>query len=194
MVLDGAMTDTLDPAAATGDLPIRRPNDNPYLAGNLAPVTNEVTAFDLPTNGQIPAELEGRWLRNGPNPEAMADPSKHHWFLGNGMVHGVRLRGGNAEWYRNRFVLGAAELCAPAVAAEGGAPKVDKGVHQRVVNRREPALGRCQRGCPRHLLWGLWTGRGEGLSQNGQEEVRRRPGRGGSRLGGRGAAGGRGRG
>jgi len=109
MVLDGAMTDTLDPAAATGDLPIRRPNDNPYLAGNLAPVTDEVTAFDLPTNGQIPAELEGRWLRNGPNPEAMADPSKHHWFLGNGMVHGVRLRGGNAEWYRNRFVLGAAE-------------------------------------------------------------------------------------
>ena len=40
IVLDGVMTDTLDPATAnaTGELPARRPNDNPYLAGNLAPV------------------------------------------------------------------------------------------------------------------------------------------------------------
>lgn len=28
----------------------------------------------------------------------------HHWFIGDGMVHGVRLRGGKAEWYRNRYV------------------------------------------------------------------------------------------
>ena len=46
------MTDTLDPATTTDDLPIRRPNENPYLAGNLAPVTEEVTAFDLPTTAR----------------------------------------------------------------------------------------------------------------------------------------------
>ncbi len=35
----------------------------------------------------------------------MADPAKHHWFVGDGsMVHGVRLREGRAEWYRNRYV------------------------------------------------------------------------------------------
>jgi carotenoid cleavage dioxygenase-like enzyme len=85
------------------DLPVHRPNANPYMAGNLAPVEREVTAFDLPVVGEIPAELEGRWLRNGPNPPGAVD-LKHHWFTGAGMVHGVRLRGGKAEWYRNRYV------------------------------------------------------------------------------------------
>lgn len=76
----------------------------PYLAGNFAPVTHEVTLSDLPVVGQIPAELEGRLLRNGPNPLGDVDMASHHWFLGDGMVHGVRLRDGRAEWYRNRYV------------------------------------------------------------------------------------------
>ncbi len=78
-------------------------SENPYLSGNFAPVSGELTAFDLPVSGAIPRELEGRLLRIGPNPIA-PDPRTHHWFLGNGMVHGVRLRGGRAEWYRRRFV------------------------------------------------------------------------------------------
>ncbi len=82
-----------------------RANVNPYLAGNLAPVEQEITAHDLPVTGELPAELEGRWLRNGPNPIGDIDASKHHWFIGAGMVHGVRLRGGKAEWYRNRYVV-----------------------------------------------------------------------------------------
>lgn len=77
--------------------------ENLYLSGNFAPVTEERTAFDLPVTGHIPEELEGRLLRIGPNPIA-ADPARYHWFLGNGMVHGVALRGGRAAWYRNRFV------------------------------------------------------------------------------------------
>lgn len=76
----------------------------PYMAGNYAPVTDEVTATDLPVIGEIPEELEGRLLRNGPNPIGPVDMATHHWFLGDGMVHGVRLRGGKAEWYRNRYV------------------------------------------------------------------------------------------
>jgi carotenoid cleavage dioxygenase-like enzyme len=75
---------------------------NPFLEGPFAPVTEEVTAFDLPVTGSLPAELNGRYLRNGPNPLGMDDPG--HWFLGDGMVHGVRLRDGKAEWYRNRWV------------------------------------------------------------------------------------------
>ena len=51
----------------------------------------------------MPAELNGRYLRNGPNPMGLDDP-RYHWFLGPGMVHGVRLRDGRAEWYRNRWV------------------------------------------------------------------------------------------
>ena len=76
---------------------------NRFLQGSFAPVTDEVTAFDLPVTGQIPAELSGRYLRNGPNPLGLDDPD-YHWFLGAGMVHGVRLRDGKAEWYRNRWV------------------------------------------------------------------------------------------
>ena len=41
---------------------------NPYLEGNFAPVTEEVTAFDLRVTGEIPRELSGRLLRIGPNP------------------------------------------------------------------------------------------------------------------------------
>ena len=82
-----------------------------YLAGNYGPVTDEVTAFDLEVVGQIPADLEGRYLRNGPNPIGAVDPATHHWFVGDGMVHGVRLRGGKAEWYRNRYV-GSSQVSA----------------------------------------------------------------------------------
>ena len=57
--------------------------------------------------GTIPDQLDGRYLRNGPNPVVAPDPAAYHWFLGSGMVHGVRLREGRAEWYRNRWVRSA---------------------------------------------------------------------------------------
>jgi carotenoid cleavage dioxygenase len=79
---------------------------NPYLSGNFAPVTEEVTVTDLAVTGTIPAGLEGRLLRIGPNPVTPPDPATYHWFTGDGMVHGVRLRDGRAEWYRNRWVRG----------------------------------------------------------------------------------------
>ena len=85
--------------------------DNMYLNGNYAPVTDEVTSFDLPVIGALPAELSGRYLRNGPNPWQVDDPDTYHWFTGAGMVHGVRLRDGRAEWYRNRYV-GSTDLSA----------------------------------------------------------------------------------
>lgn len=72
-----------------------------HLAGNYAPVGEELTAHDLPVTGRIPAELTGWYLRNGPNP---ADAAGGHWFFGDGMVHGVRLEGGRAVSYRNRWV------------------------------------------------------------------------------------------
>ncbi|WP_435135864.1 carotenoid oxygenase family protein [Actinacidiphila sp. bgisy144] len=88
----------------------------PFLHGAFAPVTEEVTAFDLPVTGRIPHDLDGRYLRTGPNVLGLEDPRAHHWMLGEGMVHGVRLRGGRAEWYRNRWIRSA------AVAAKLGEP------------------------------------------------------------------------
>ena len=76
---------------------------NPYLTGIHAPMTEELTIEDLPVAGTIPAALDGRYLRIGPNPIA-ADPASHHWFIGDGMVHGLRIEGGRAHWYRNRWI------------------------------------------------------------------------------------------
>lgn len=86
--------------------PIERQDQqaNRYLTGPYAPVAEEITAFDLPVEGRLPEELAGRYLRNGPNPIEPVDPATHHWFTGDGMVHGVRLVDGRAEWYRNRYV------------------------------------------------------------------------------------------
>lgn len=77
---------------------------NRYLNGNYGPVSEEITAFDLPVIGELPPELIGRYLRNGPNPAAEVDAANHHWFIGDGMVHGIRLDEGRAAWYRNRYV------------------------------------------------------------------------------------------
>jgi carotenoid cleavage oxygenase len=77
--------------------------ENPFLAGNYGPVPDETTSFDLPVDGALPAELNGRYLRIGPNPYAPPQ-GEYHWFLGDGMVHGVELRAGKATWYRNRWV------------------------------------------------------------------------------------------
>lgn len=76
---------------------------NVYLTGNYAPVEDEVTVAELHVIGQVPSELNGRYVRNGPNP-IHADPRTYHWFLGDGMVHGVRLGDGQAHWYRNRWI------------------------------------------------------------------------------------------
>jgi carotenoid cleavage dioxygenase len=78
--------------------------ENKWLSGPYAPIPGDVTATELEIVGTLPDELEGRYLRNGPNPITPIDPATHHWFVGDGMVHGVRLGGGRADWYRARMV------------------------------------------------------------------------------------------
>jgi carotenoid cleavage dioxygenase-like enzyme len=85
------MTDTISTLFGTDEF---------FQRDNYAPVTDELTEFDLPVEGAIPAELDGWYLRNGPNPRQ----ATAHWFTGDGMIHGVRLEGGRAAWYRNRWV------------------------------------------------------------------------------------------
>jgi carotenoid cleavage dioxygenase len=77
---------------------------NPYLEGAFAPVTTETTATRLAVRGSIPHELQGILTRIGPNPMQVPNPAIYHWFTGDGMVHGVRMRDGVAEWYRSRWV------------------------------------------------------------------------------------------
>ncbi|MBW4559854.1 MAG: carotenoid oxygenase family protein [Mojavia pulchra JT2-VF2] len=75
---------------------------NPYLDGNFAPVREEITADTLQVIGQLPPELSGMFVRNGPNPQ-WPPIGKYHWFDGDGMLHGVQISNGKAS-YRNRYV------------------------------------------------------------------------------------------
>ncbi|MDT3396180.1 carotenoid oxygenase family protein [Streptomyces sp. B1866] len=108
----------------------------PFLRGAFAPVTEEVTAFDLPVTGRIPRELNGRYLRTGPNVLGLEDPRAHHWMLGDGMVHGVRLREGRAEWYRNRWVRSAGVARKLGEPYPGPVPENDFACNTHVIGHR----------------------------------------------------------
>ena len=69
--------------------------------GNFRPISEEVTETALKVEGTIPPELSGLYVRNGTN---SSSGISEHFFGGDGMIHGVRLEGGQAKWYRNRYV------------------------------------------------------------------------------------------
>jgi len=73
-----------------------------FLKGNYGPVRDELFEDVKVEKGEIPSELEGAYVRTGPNPYF---PPIHgyHWFDGDGMLHAVRIRKGNAT-YCNRYV------------------------------------------------------------------------------------------
>ncbi|WP_445253190.1 carotenoid oxygenase family protein [Nostoc sp. 106C] len=75
---------------------------DPYLDGNFAPVRKEITTDNLQVVGQLPPDLAGMFVRNGPNPQ-WPPIGKYHWFDGDGMLHGVQISDGKAS-YRNRYV------------------------------------------------------------------------------------------
>ncbi|HLI67887.1 MAG TPA: carotenoid oxygenase family protein [Caulobacteraceae bacterium] len=74
---------------------------NPYLAGNFAPVADELDT-DLVVAGELPRGLRGVFYRNGPNPQ-FEPRGAYHWFAGDGMVHAIRVGEGRVH-YRNRYV------------------------------------------------------------------------------------------
>jgi len=76
--------------------------DNPYLRDVHAPICFETTAFELEVEGELPPDLCGAVVRNGPN-AVLRPRSLYHWFDGDGMVHGVYFREGRAS-YRSRLV------------------------------------------------------------------------------------------
>ncbi len=77
---------------------------NPFLQGNYVPVASELTHFDLAVEGRLPLALSGTYVRTGPNALTIPDPATHHWFIGAGMLHGVALCDGKAQWYKARWI------------------------------------------------------------------------------------------
>ncbi len=89
---------------------------SPFSVGIHQPMPSELTLEGLAVTGSIPAGLNGRYLKMGANP-VRPEPAGHHWFLGDGMVHGIAIRDGGVAWYRNRWIgssLAAAALGRPA--------------------------------------------------------------------------------
>ena len=82
-----------------------------HLTGAFAPQRTEVDVAGLDVIGELPADLHGAYLRNGPNPRF--DPIGHFVYPldGDAMVHRLELDGGTAR-YTNRFVR------TPMVVAE----------------------------------------------------------------------------
>jgi carotenoid cleavage dioxygenase-like enzyme len=77
-------------------------DDHPYRTGPWRPQTTERRADDCTVIGELPADLDGVYLRNTENPVHPA-MEVYHPFDGDGMVHVVGFRDGKA-FYRNRFV------------------------------------------------------------------------------------------
>ena len=71
-----------------------------HLKGNYGPVEHELDVAELEVEGEIPAEIDGVYMRNGFNPQS---GWSDHWFFGDGMIHAVDIRGGKAS-LRNRYV------------------------------------------------------------------------------------------
>jgi carotenoid cleavage dioxygenase-like enzyme len=87
---------------------------SPYLTGPYAPTTDEVDVPDLVVEGELPADLDGAYLRNGPNPRFSPIGGFLYPIDGDGMLHRVEISGGRAR-YTNRFVR------TPMVEAEEAA-------------------------------------------------------------------------
>jgi carotenoid cleavage dioxygenase len=78
------------------------PSENLFLRGVFAPTSREITADNLQVEGEIPRDLFGIYLRNGPNP-IFQPRDRYHWFDGDGMIHAIEFREGRAT-YRNRWI------------------------------------------------------------------------------------------
>ncbi|OKJ04641.1 carotenoid oxygenase [Streptomyces sp. CB01249] len=105
-----------------------------HLSGRFAPVTEEVDEADLEVTGALPGELDGVFLRNGPNPRFTPIGSYLYPIDGDGMLHGVWISEGRAR-YRNRFVR------TPAVVAEERAGRALWGGIESMILPQEPDVG-----------------------------------------------------
>jgi carotenoid cleavage dioxygenase-like enzyme len=112
----------------------RLPQDvrNPYLTGIHEPMDRELDLTELAVDGTIPAGLDGRYLRIGPNP-VDPDPASYHWFVGDGMVHGIRIADGRALWYRNRWIRSEAVAASLGVQPAPGPRHLFDTVNTNVV-------------------------------------------------------------
>lgn len=80
------------------------PSTNPHLSGIFEPIQTELAVDDLEVvQGAIPSDLDGTYLRNGPNPRFTPLGAYVYPMEGDGMIHAITLSEGRAS-YRNAYV------------------------------------------------------------------------------------------
>lgn len=103
--------------------------------------------------GLLPPDLDGRYLRNGPNP--LPGQDNGHWFTGPGMLHGIRLRGGRAEWYRNRWIRTRQLDGHPFIRADSTVDLAATPANTHVIRHADTVLALCEVGLP-HWVTPSW--------------------------------------
>lgn len=76
---------------------------SPYAGAGFQPVHRELADAAIRVEGEIPADLEGVYLRNGTNTAFDETSSRLHMFNGAGMLHQIQIRNGEAS-YSNSYV------------------------------------------------------------------------------------------
>ena len=137
-VIEGAIGAVLSPVVS-GVASFNRwrlpPRDapHPFLTGIHEPMREELTLHDLDVEGAIPRGLDGRYVRIGPN-AAAPDPRSYHFFVGDGMLHAVRIRDGRALWYRNRWIRSTEAAKARGVPPAPGPRHIFDTVNTSVID------------------------------------------------------------
>ena len=97
-------------SSQVASLPLKKPgapikHQHWAFNGPYAPVDEELFQTLKIRQGKLPLDLEGCYVRNGPNPlwHPPSETSNYHWFLGAGMVHAIRIKDGLAS-YNNHFL------------------------------------------------------------------------------------------
>ncbi|PRZ41457.1 carotenoid cleavage dioxygenase [Antricoccus suffuscus] len=119
---------------------------DPHLSGAFEPVVDEVELPGLTVIGELPVELNGMYVRNGPNPRFTPLGSYLYPIDGDGMVHRMQIADGTAA-YSNRFVRTPAmdleeqrgRALWPGIMSGGGLPDpADVGPDLAYVTRDIP--------------------------------------------------------
>lgn len=83
--------------------------DHPYLHGVFAPTNVEYAADDLEVEGELPHDLHGAYVLNGPS-QRFEPVNRYHYYDGDAMLRAIYFRDGKASfrqrWIRNEaFVV-----------------------------------------------------------------------------------------
>jgi carotenoid cleavage dioxygenase len=83
--------------------------DHPYLHGMFAPTAREYAADDLDVEGELPKDLYGAYVMNGPS-QRFTPVNRYHYYDGDAMLRAIYFRDGKASfrqaWVRNEaFVV-----------------------------------------------------------------------------------------